>query len=280
MSLPGYIAYIDEAGDDGLRRIKTRDQPGSSEWLVLSAVVIKAEREREVLGWVKDIVSAMRQSQLTHLHYAKLSGEKRLLACEMLSRLPVRIFVVLSHKQNMQGHRNIRAERANVNRTARFYTWMSRLLLERVTGYCGRRSEMDYGNFRSVRFEFSDRGGVKISDVRDYYRLLEGQTRLDMVHLTAGNLDWRVVDVEQMLSYPNRMRAGLQLADLAASAFFSGLEITSQGTTDPAPAKALLPRIARNEQLKRFRYGVKMMPDHPVRLPPEQADLVEYYRRR
>lgn len=280
MSSPGYIAYIDEAGDDGLRRIKTKDQAGSSEWLVLSAVVIKAEREKEVLSWVKDIVSAMQQRQLTHLHYAKLAPEKRLLACELLAQLPLRIFVVLSHKRNMQNYRNIRAERANVNRTARFYAWVARLLLERVTGYCGRRSVADYGEFRPVRFEFSDRGSVKIADVKDYFRLLEGQTRLDMVHLTAGNLDWRVVDVEQMLSYPNRMRAGLQLADIAASAFFSGLEMTAQGKTDPTPAKALVSRVARGANRKRFFFGVKVMPDNLRALPPEQEDLVAFYRQR
>ena len=278
MSSPGYIAYIDEAGDDGLRQIKTRDQTGSSEWLVLSAVVVRADREKEVIGWVRDIVAAMQQKQLTHLHYAKLSPEKRLLACELLAQLPLRIFVVLSHKRNMQNYRNIRAERANVNRTARFYAWIARLLLERVTGYCGRRSEADYGEFRPVRFEFSDRGGVKIAEVKDYFRLLEVQTRLDMVHLTTGNLDWRVVDVEQMLSYPNRMRAGLQLADIAASAFFSGLELTPQGKTDPTPAKALASRVARGVNRKRFSHGVKVMPDNLRPLPPEQEDLITFYR--
>jgi len=36
----GYVAYIDEAGDDGLRAVKPISNPGSSEWLVLSAVVL------------------------------------------------------------------------------------------------------------------------------------------------------------------------------------------------------------------------------------------------
>lgn len=40
----GYIAYIDEAGDPGLNKVRPIDANGASEWLILSAVVIKAER--------------------------------------------------------------------------------------------------------------------------------------------------------------------------------------------------------------------------------------------
>ena len=39
----GYIAYIDEAGDPGLNRVRPIDENGASEWLVLSAVVMRAK---------------------------------------------------------------------------------------------------------------------------------------------------------------------------------------------------------------------------------------------
>jgi hypothetical protein len=41
----GYIAYIDEAGDDGLQQVKPSDPGAASEWLVLSCLLIKASRE-------------------------------------------------------------------------------------------------------------------------------------------------------------------------------------------------------------------------------------------
>ena len=44
----GYVAYIDEAGDDGLRAVKPLSRPGSSEWLILSAVVVRAENQVKV----------------------------------------------------------------------------------------------------------------------------------------------------------------------------------------------------------------------------------------
>ena len=37
----GYIAYIDESGDDGIRRVRPIDPGGASEWFVISAFVIR-----------------------------------------------------------------------------------------------------------------------------------------------------------------------------------------------------------------------------------------------
>ena len=59
MTIPySYVAYIDEAGDPGLRRVKPLDHNGSSEWLILSAVVIGAPNERNVAPWRNDILRA------------------------------------------------------------------------------------------------------------------------------------------------------------------------------------------------------------------------------
>jgi hypothetical protein len=52
MSPVGYIAYIDEAGDGGTSKIKTDCSPGASEWMILSAVLVREEREKDVVGWV------------------------------------------------------------------------------------------------------------------------------------------------------------------------------------------------------------------------------------
>ena len=40
-----YIAYIDEAGEVGLNRVLPFDRSGSSEWLILAAVVVSLESE-------------------------------------------------------------------------------------------------------------------------------------------------------------------------------------------------------------------------------------------
>jgi hypothetical protein len=116
----GYIAYIDEAGDDGLR-IKVDGERKASDWMIMSAVVIRTHNEPNVLGWVKNLIKNLGQHQLTHLHFRTLNDEKRSLICGEIASLPLRSFTVLSHKHNMIGYRNIRAEKAKVNRTAWFY---------------------------------------------------------------------------------------------------------------------------------------------------------------
>ncbi len=83
----GYVAYIDEAGDDGLQRLKPADPRGASEWLALSCLLIKAGREPEVLPWVKGLIGSFNQHQITHLHFRQLKDDKKLLACQYLSAL-------------------------------------------------------------------------------------------------------------------------------------------------------------------------------------------------
>lgn len=273
----GYIAYIDEAGDDGLKKIRTTTNRGATEWMVMSAVVIKSAREPEALEWAKSIIRKLDQHQLTHIHFQKLDTPKKIIACNELASRPLRIFTLLSHKRNMEGYRNLHAEKAKVNRTAWFYCWLSKLLLERVTAYCGWRSKHDYGEQRTIRFEFSDRGGVNIDDIRNYYHYIGNQSRLGLLFNDTFDLDWTVVDPLEMHSFPNKQRAGLQLADVAASAFFSGVEFSDAGTTNPEFAKLLLPRMCRDKRRKIYGFGVKMMPVWVPNLAPEQAILRDFY---
>lgn len=88
------------------------------------------------------------------------------------------------------------AEKAKVNRTAWFFCWLSRILLEKVTSYCAHRSEKDYKEKRIVKIKFSDRGGVNIDDLKLYYRYLSEQSRMGMLYLNKFDLAWSAVDLE------------------------------------------------------------------------------------
>jgi len=72
----GYVAYIDEAGDDGLK-VKDSWERKASEWMVISAVLIKAAREPQVLEWVKSAIRKLDQHQMTHLHFHRLKDDKK-----------------------------------------------------------------------------------------------------------------------------------------------------------------------------------------------------------
>lgn len=276
---PGYVAFIDEAGDDGLQHIRSEDAPGASEWFILSAVLVRVERETETVSWVRDLVSAMRQPQLSNLHFRTLREDRKEFICNRLATLPLRIFTVLSNKRNMQGYINNNAAAAKVNRTAWFYCWCSRMLLERITDYCARRTIRDFGMFRPVRFEFSSRGGVRLGEVRDYFSYLRDQSTMGLMYNHWGDLAWSVVDVRLMVEYPNKARAGLQLADCVAGAFYNATELNATGQVNPTFAKALAPRVASNAHGNRFNYGLKMIPEGALRrLQAPQIQVFDFYR--
>ncbi len=67
-----YVAYIDESGDPGLQKVKPIDPDGSSEWLVVSGVVVRKENETNASQWVSDIIAKLDSPQLKSLHFRKL----------------------------------------------------------------------------------------------------------------------------------------------------------------------------------------------------------------
>jgi hypothetical protein len=120
-----YVAYIDEAGDPGLERVKPLDNRGSSEWLIVSAIVIGAPNEKNVVPWVRDMLRKIK-SQRRILHFTDLRPWNKRIVCSEIATLPVRCFVVCSNKKNMKRYSNPFAEKYENSNW--FYAWLSRLL--------------------------------------------------------------------------------------------------------------------------------------------------------
>lgn len=272
-----YIAYIDEAGDDGLRAVKPVTFPGSSEWLILSAVVIKAENEAKVTDWVKDIRSGFRSNQARSLHFANLSETNKLAACTKLAELDVRCFAVASNKKNMQGYSN--PDAGKIPSQCWFYCWMTRVLLERVTRFVLERSIKDHGESRFLRVEYSARGGLKYSQMMAYYEWL--RMKRTNPFLPWGKISFEVLHPNLLRVYPHLEREGLQLADTVASAFFKACDKHDTGGCDPQYAIALENRMARQPDGhggKISGYGLKLLPNFSkAALDSDQAEIFRYY---
>ena len=124
-----YIAYIDEAGDPGLKRVKPLDEKGSSEWLILAATVVDARREREVVQWGRDFVKLSGSRQTKQVHFRKLNDNAQIATCARFAELPLRAFAVCSNKKNMKSWKNPFAEAVaitligNLPRYQWFYYW-------------------------------------------------------------------------------------------------------------------------------------------------------------
>jgi len=277
----GYILFVDEAGDDGLEAIKPIDGFGSSEWMVLSGVLIHAKDSDKPVAWIREFRERFKGSQREDLHFAALrNDEQRLQACEHVASKHLRWFAVISNKRNMRQYRNDRAAKHDTR--SPFYNWMLRLLLERASAYCAERSMRDYGEMRSMRVELGARGGVSIPRLRVYlFHKLKRQSQAGTLYLKRGDIAWEVMDENQIEIFQAHRRAGIQLADVVASALRMGVDAKADGTTLPMFGEALLPVVARGKRDVISDYGVKLLPEgaamHAIGLSPAQVSFLKMF---
>ena len=218
---PFYIVYIDEAGDPGLSKVRPLDPDGASEWMTLGAVVIRARFETHAVEWVRSIREDIKQTQGSDLHFRSLSDHRKTRVAELVSELPLRAFVMLSHKPNMKGHRNPAAESVSLTPTPRdwFYNWCIRLLLERVTNACADASRHQTGEVKPIKIVFSRRGGVAYNWLQVYIEVLAHQARNGTTVLRKREIAPDVIDRRLILDAAAYQSAGCQLADVVTSAF-------------------------------------------------------------
>lgn len=272
-----YIAYVDEAGDPGLRKVRPIDEDGSSEWLILGAVVMRAKREPDVGDWLQDTKKAIGVDVRGPLHFRKLSPTRRLVVAQRLAIQPLRAFAVCSNKKNMRHWRNPRAER--IPSQEWFYNWCLRLLLERLTAFCDTRRYIDLGGAPcKIKIEFSRRGGHRYSQTRAYALYLRHQEQGGKVYLKKRQIKTDLLSTDLMEDHPHWSRPGLQLADTVASAFYSACNTIGPGQWDTAPALALSPIIAK-ENGKTSDFGVALQPTPPWKgdLTGDQRQIFEHF---
>lgn len=276
-----YVAYIDEAGDPGLNRVKPIDERGASEWLIVSAVVVSDENEAGCDDLVRSVAANFKNFQSNQLHFAKMNEAKKVYACTKLAEFPCRIFIVASNKKNMKGWRNKFAELKSLDKNW-FYCWLTRILLERVTHWVECHSVEKYGQSEKLKLNFSNRGGLSYSQMKTYFDWLRMKSSSNNLFLPLGDLRWSVMDRELVEIAPSHERGGLQLADIAASAFFKACDKFDTGACDPRFAKILKSRVASTYNDDGYRiysgYGVKLMPSFKAaNLLPEQREIFEFF---
>jgi hypothetical protein len=127
----------------------------------------------------------------------------------------------MSNKRNIQRYRN---PNLNPNNKAWIYWWLSRLLLERVTKFCEGVVPFDERGKQKLRIVFSRRTDLKYQDFEDYLWKLRWQSYFGELVLDAGDISWVVVDFDEIRVLDHAARAGLQLADIVAGAFFQAVE--------------------------------------------------------
>lgn len=273
---PFYIAFIDEAGDPGLKTVRPIDPVGGTEWLCLGAVVIRASHDRDVVGWVRDLQTQAGVRNPTDLHYRNLADFRKTIVCTQLAKLPLRAFVLASNKKNMRGHRNARAERLKSNQW--FYNYCLRLLLERVTGFCYEHAKSENAEGRLLKIVYSERGGHSYGQTIAYQELLKSQAKAGTLQLAKRRIMWEVLDWRLAEATSHKSSAGAQLADVVASAFYQAMDTLPPTKWNNSFAKLLKPIMAKENDFY-FNFGLSLQPTptSAAKLTGQQKEIFEFY---
>jgi hypothetical protein len=276
-----YLAYFDEAGETGLRNVLGATSTGSSEWFMLSVVLIRKSEIANVDEWITEMLSFGRAKQLRDIHFAKLPDAHKRHVSGVLAHKQNRAmcFVICSNKKNMLRYNNARVATMGVNDW--FYCWLTRLALERVSNFVWRRSMQEHNSPRRMRLIFSERSGLRIGQIGAYYQWIKQQSLNDNLWIPWGDLEWETLHPLLIDKDFHRNLAGLKLADIVASAFYAAADNKQSGPCQPEYAMQLKPVMARykNNASGRYAgYGVKLLPTwNAARLSDDQKVIFEHY---
>jgi soluble P-type ATPase len=262
-----FVAYIDEAGDDGLtgkfRELGKRG--GSSHWLIVSATVMRHAWIAHTVRW-RDEILRKAEKQSRELHFVNLTHGQRLAASQYLAAKPIRATTVISNKRGIP--------RAMYPEKNQLYFYTTRYAIERVSWICRDYRNVGDGDGR-VKIIFSRRGGMAYEEFRAYlYRLRDQKTRIH----------WDAIDIDGIEAHDHSRIAALQIADVVTSAIAAGMEPDKFGNCEARDAITELKQLGLQRQLmitgdrsqEAHRVAAKLNL-HDVRaeaLPAQKMDLV------
>jgi hypothetical protein len=257
-----FVAYIDESGDDGFSFL-----PGCSEWLILSAVVVRKTDDLGMVTLTRAVKSELGKPEGKQLHFRKLKHEERMVFLRHIVAADLKTVSVLFHKPSLNFPETFDEEH-------RLYFYMVRFLCERISWYCrDNKSESDQGN-GEVKLVFENRSTMSYFDMRKYLSKLEQRSG-------AGFADqqiyWPVIDTRQMETHTAGKRAGLQVADAIAGSFKYATEGLPSGLVEDSYVRMLKPTVYGGNKKQHLGYGLKFFPHH-MDLPPNIRSRLNWIR--
>ena len=262
-----YLAYIDESGDDGIGNFREPGAHGGmSRWLVISACVFRQSFDLDAVQWRDDIAALTPEKKGRDIHFSKMNHNQRIAATQSLVQRPIRAISILSDKTTIP---NDIYEDKN-----QLYFYLTRYLIERLSWLCrDLRPRVPQGDGR-VKITFSRRGGMSYPDFRNYLEHLKAAVDQEI------NIHWPVIDIDGISARDHSTNAGLQLADIVASAFAAGVEPDRYGNCECRYAEILKP-IVYQRGGNFLSYGSKFVPN-PVgrQLSDQQQRMVQLFQPR
>ncbi|AXH76941.1 MAG: DUF3800 domain-containing protein [Caudoviricetes sp.] len=181
----------------------------------------------------------------------------------------------------MHAYRNKKAEAVSLHPNNWFYNYCIRILIERVSDWVERRSILDFKSPQKLKLVFSKRGGHSYRHVETYTELLSIQAQKGTLYQSIRAPKFSVIDHKLIEVVQHSRLAGLQMADIVASAFYNAANTSNLKHWDTAPAMALMPRVASTgNHIKIYKnIGLTLLPWHPQHagLSSEQKAIFEHY---
>lgn len=225
-------AYIDEAGDEGFVTVTLPGQ-GSSEWLVVGAVIVPKEDDLQLSHAVDDLRMLLKRPPPKPLHFRKLGHNAKRAAMDKLATYDFTFAVVALWKPTQGGK--------TFPKPPYMYNWACRLLVERLTWYAEARG-------RKINLYFSNRASTSYAQLNAYITSLQNDPNCEVRANTIN--DFRPVNQQVKL---------IQVADFYTSAAFMALESDSFGNAEEDYLLRVKHQLYRRKG-NLFSYGFKVWP--------------------
>lgn len=226
-----YIAYIDEAGDDGFHKLATADKGGQSRWLILGCCLVTSDVDKLLPGFRDSILSRFPKRRTRELHFRNLNHAQKVVTSQLIGGFPIEAALTLSNKATIPGSKWA----VTFAQKGYLYNYLLRWLLERVTQHCNLQNPKC-----SLRLVFSRRSGTDYQKMVEYLELMRGGRE---VMRPVRSINWNVFNIADIRVENHSKWAGLQIADCINSAFFSAVELNLYGNYETTYAENLRTRL-------------------------------------
>lgn len=247
-----FVVYIDESGDEGFVFGN-----GSTEWFVLSGVVIRKAQDLDVVKLADRIREKLGKAPRRPLHFRDLRHEQRVPCVAEIAKTDLRTISVMVYKPSVK-------EAEKFQTRHRLYFYCVRLLLERVSWLCRDTRKLPDTGDGSAKIVFSNRSGMSYTELRSYLALLRDMPEVQ--------IEWSAIKTDRIKALPMVQRAGLQIADAVATSFFYAVQPSRHGFTEDRYARMLKPVVYRRKG-RYLGYGLKFFPQEVVDLLETEESL-------
>lgn len=224
-----YLAFIDESGDEGIKRGTT--------WFILTAVIVEKEKEPTISKTIDEIKSKLNIPANKPLHWKELRNKNVSKKRYIIDRIAREDFVYTNVIINTNDMEKVDLQGKLL------FNYTCRLLLERISWYVS-------DNEGVVDVIFSNRSNISYEELTEYMKHLRNDRRCQ--------IKWDVLG--EIKIFESTQRKMLQFADACASSLAEALEKDNFGYYEDRYVRVLKDKLYRR-QGKLISYGLKFFPD-------------------